>query len=82
MTTFYLPIKHTVPMEQDSIFDKITPREGTSCIKWDFTPHIEAKDKEKDVIPLWVADMDFQVAEPILNQLQKRISHGILGYTM
>ena len=55
-------------------FDKITPRRGTNSYKWDRTD-------DKDVLPMWVADMDFQTAPCIINALKKRVDHGIFGYT-
>ena len=55
-------------------FDEVIPRRGTNCVKWDETP-------EKDIIPLWVADMDFRVYPGIISALQKRVEHGIFGYT-
>jgi len=56
-------------------FDKLTQRRGTACVKWD-----EAEDA--NVIPMWVADMDFETAPCIIEALQKRVSHGIFGYTL
>lgn len=56
-------------------FDKITPRRGTNSYKWDSAA-------ENDVLPMWVADMDFQTAPCIINALQKRVEHGIFGYTL
>lgn len=56
-------------------FDKLTARRGSNCYKWD-----EAANDE--VIPLWVADMDFEVAPAIKEALRKRVEHGVFGYTM
>lgn len=55
-------------------FDEIINRRGTNSMKW------EMPDKDKDIIPLWVADMDFRVAPAITEALQKRVEHGIFGY--
>ena len=55
-------------------FDELIERRGSGSYKWDGT------DRE-DILPLWVADMDFRVAEPILAALRKRVEHGIFGYT-
>lgn len=55
-------------------FDKPTIRKGSNCYKWD------AKG-EHDFIPLWVADMDFETAPPIIETLHRRVDHGIFGYT-
>ena len=55
-------------------FDTIWQRRGTSCVKWDC-------DEALDTTPLWVADMDFRVAKPIIDALRRRVEHGIFGYT-
>lgn len=55
-------------------FDKITPRRGTNSYKWDSADN-------GDVLPMWVADMDFQTAPCIKEALKKRVEHGIFGYT-
>lgn len=56
-------------------FDKIIPRRGTNSYKWDSSP------VGKDVLPLWVADMDFRTAPAITDALAKRVAHGIFGYS-
>lgn len=48
-------------------------RSGTSCYKWD-------SDESRGLLPLWVADMDFKVAQPIMDALQQRLDHGVFGY--
>lgn len=53
-------------------------RKGTSCLKYDSS--IERKGRS-DLIPLWVADMDFKLPEIVLEDMHERISHGIFGYT-
>ena len=58
-------------------FDETHQRFGTDCLKWDGA---ETQFGAPDLLPLWVADMDFRVPEPVLLALQKRIEHGILGY--
>ncbi len=55
-------------------FEKITQRRGTNSYKWDSTD-------DKEVLPMWVADMDFPTAPCIINALEKRVEHGIFGYT-
>jgi len=57
-------------------FDEIVPRRGTNSYKYDSRSDIPA-----DTIPLWVADMDFRAAPPILDALQQRLDHGVFGYT-
>ena len=54
-------------------FDEIIERRHTGCVKWDT--------KEQDIIPLWVADMDFAVAPAIQEAVRKRAQHPIFGYT-
>ena len=56
-------------------FDEIIERRGTGCVKWDESPSDE-------VIPLWVADMDFKAAPAILEAVRKRAEHGVFGYTV
>ncbi len=59
-------------MEYD--FSRPTDRRGTDSYKWDSAP-------EADIIPLWVADMDFETFPTITEALQRRVAHGIFGYT-
>ena len=59
-------------------FDKVIPRKGTNSLKYDFSVELG---KGEDVLPLWVADMDFPTAPAILESLQKKVSHGIFGYS-
>lgn len=56
-------------------FDKETQRRGTNSYKWDIV-------KEDEILPMWVADMDFEVAPCIKEALKKRVEHGIFGYTL
>lgn len=56
-----------------SIFDQTISRHGTNSYKWDKYP--------EEVIPVWVADMDFQAAPPIIEALDKVTRHGIFGYS-
>ena len=55
-------------------FDEVISRRGTLSYKWD-----NATDAE--VLPLWVADMDFRTSPAIIEALQRRVAHGIFGYT-
>lgn len=59
-------------------FDKIIPRTGTDCLKYDFAAE---RKKPADILPLWVADMDFPTAPAIQKCLIDVISHGIFGYS-
>ncbi|MCG3860277.1 pyridoxal phosphate-dependent aminotransferase [Psychrobacter sp. Ps5] len=53
-------------------FDEIIDRRNTGSVKWHYSD---------DTIPLWVADMDFKTAQPILKAIEQVAQHGILGYT-
>lgn len=53
-------------------FDEVIDRRGTGSVKWHYSD---------DTIPLWVADMDFKAAAPILQSIEQVTQHGILGYT-
>jgi cystathionine beta-lyase len=55
-------------------FDEITPRRKTNSYKWDLAT-------DEKVLPMWVADMDFRTAQPIIDALARRVQHGIFGYT-
>ncbi|MBP1582236.1 MAG: pyridoxal phosphate-dependent aminotransferase [Oscillospiraceae bacterium] len=59
-------------------FDKLVERKGTECMKWDFVEKIYGS---ADVIPLWIADMDFEVLPEIREALEKRAAHPTYGYT-
>lgn len=56
-------------------FDETVVRRGTNCVKWDESPN-------EDVVPMWVADMDFRVAPAIQEALEKRVAHGVFGYNI
>ena len=56
-------------------FDELVERRGTNCVKWD-------ESNDPDVIPLWVADMDFKAAPAIQEAIRKRAEHGVFGYTV
>ena len=60
-------------------FDEVVDRKGTNCAKWDT---IEANNKPKDVLPMWVADMDFKTAPEIIESLKNRVEHGVFGADM
>ena len=55
-------------------FDEIIPRRGTNSYKWDSAA-------DDSVLPMWVADMDFRTAPPVIDALRRRVEHGIFGYT-
>jgi len=55
-------------------FDKVVNRRQGDSIKWNLY--------SKDVLPMWVADMDFVSPEPVIQALQERVAHGVFGYPM
>ena len=62
---------------KNQVFDFDTPveRRATASLKWD-------KYKNRDIIPLWVADMDFQSPPAVIKALQQRVTYGVFGYTI
>ena len=56
-------------------FDALVERRGTASLKWD-------RYKGRDIIPLWVADMDFQSPPAVINALKQRVAYGVFGYTI
>lgn len=60
-------------------FDEMTVRRGTSCVKWDAPS--PAGPISENVIPMWVADMDFKAAPAIQEAVRNRAEQGIFGYT-
>ena len=58
-------------------FDEVIERRGTRCIKYDV---LQARFGRGDLLPLWVADMDFRTPDFILDALRRRLDHPVLGY--
>ncbi|MHC4518574.1 MAG: MalY/PatB family protein, partial [Planctomycetota bacterium] len=56
-------------------FDAFVDRRGTGSLKWE-------RYGGRDVIPMWVADMDFRAPEPVLEVLRGRVEHGVFGYAV
>ncbi|TCS91690.1 cystathionine beta-lyase [Keratinibaculum paraultunense] len=63
-------------MEYD--FDKVIDRTGTNCSKWDLRKEVFGRD---DVLPMWVADTDFEAPKEVIEAMEERLKHGIYGYT-
>ena len=61
-----------------NLFDSGVRREGTACEKWDRRGEVFGR---SDVLPLWVADMDFAAPQPVIEALEARVRHGAFGYT-
>ena len=55
-------------------FDKVYNRRGTECVKWDIF-------KDEELLPMWIADMDFEAPAPIYNAFIKRANHHIYAYS-
>jgi cystathionine beta-lyase len=76
--------KYTVPNAKEFLkimiydFDKPVNRESTFCVKYDLRKNVFGR---SDVIPMWVADMDFQTPDFIIKAIKQRLQHEILGYT-
>ncbi|MEN1970278.1 MalY/PatB family protein [Lentibacillus sp. N15] len=60
-------------------FDLIHNRKQTRSVKWDTAEHLF---QSKDVLPMWVADMDFKAPQEVLQAIMDRTEHGIFGYTV
>lgn len=60
--------------EDFSCFERTLERRGTGSLKW-------SRYEGRDVLPMWVADMDFVSADPIIAALHRRIDHGVFGYS-
>ena len=59
-------------------FDTVIDRRGTSCLKYDFAVE---RGYPQGILPFWVADMDFRTPQPVIEELTRRVQHGIFGYT-
>ncbi len=62
-------------------FDEVIERKNTNSKKWNSCYYKETFNGNTDLLPLWVADMDFKVSDGIQNRLKKLIEHGIYGYS-
>ena len=64
--------------ERNVNFDEIIERKGTDCLKYDFA---KRRGLPEDVLPLWIADMDFRTSSYVEDALIDRTKHGIFGYS-
>jgi len=62
-------------------FNKKISRTGTHSVKWEHMPPVEGKNRD-ELLPLWIADMDFACAQPILDAMHERIDRQIFGYSL
>jgi cystathionine beta-lyase len=59
----------------DQIFDASIDRRHTTSLKW-------VRYRDKDILPMWVADMDFRCPPPVVNALRQEVEHGVFGYAV
>ncbi|HRV97820.1 MAG TPA: aminotransferase class I/II-fold pyridoxal phosphate-dependent enzyme, partial [Aminobacteriaceae bacterium] len=59
-------------------FDTVIDRRNTDCAKWDAMKPLFGTN---DLLPMWVADMDFKAPPEVIEALRERVEHGIFGYT-
>ncbi len=71
-------VKGETMQEKNINFDEVIDRKNTDCLKYDFAAR---RGRPADVLPLWVADMDFRTSSRILDAIAERTAHGIFGYT-
>lgn len=61
-----------------SRFDEVIERRGTNAVKWD---GLKAVFGREDVLPMWVADMDFKAPDVVIEAIKQSADHGVYGYT-
>ncbi|SDZ55416.1 cystathione beta-lyase [Jannaschia faecimaris] len=66
-------------MNADPRFDHLIDRRGTDCVKWDMMEKLYGVPADEG-IAMWVADMDFQPPQVVLDAVRKQLDHGIIGY--
>ena len=64
--------------EKNTNFDEVIERRNTDSLKFDFA---KQRGMPEDVLPLWVADMDFKTSSIVLDKIKERVEHGIFGHT-
>ena len=65
--------------EKNTNFDEVIERRNTDSLKFDFA---KQRGMPEDVLPLWVADMDFKTSSIVLDKIKERVEHGIFGYNL
>lgn len=65
-------------VEKNLDFDKVIDRRNTKCLKYDFATK---RGMPNNLLPLWIADMDFETSSLIQDALRKQVEHGIFGYS-
>ncbi|WP_332648963.1 MalY/PatB family protein [Lysinibacillus sp. 54212] len=64
-----------------SIFNKVLERKNTNSLKWDLMEKIYGIEDASELLPMWVADMDFAPPKEVVQAIEKRLSHPIFGYS-
>ncbi|WP_040285699.1 MalY/PatB family protein [Sporosarcina koreensis] len=62
-------------------FTQLVERRNTTSMKWDRMDRIYGIENTEDILPMWIADMDFKAPQPVLDALQGRLDHGVFGYS-
>ena len=78
INAYQMAVKQNIMTNKIYNFDNFPKREETNCVKWDLRETYFGK---KDILPLWVADMDFETPDFIIERIRKRLDHPVLGYT-
>jgi len=65
-------------LHENPDFDQVIERRNTNCIKYDFAAKYGMPE---EILPMWVADMDFMASQRIMEAIEERVKHGIFGYT-
>ena len=63
-----------------SQFDLLVDRRNTRSVKWSVMEQVYNIPDASDILPMWVADMDFKAPPAVLDAIQERLSHGVLGW--
>ena len=64
--------------KQEFLKKYLADRRGTDCMKWD---GLQEKFGETDLLPMWIADMEFIAPDAVTHAMAERVRHGIFGYT-
>lgn len=62
-------------------FEQVISRKNTRSVKWGNMEAVYGVEDATDILPMWIADMDFPAPQPIIDAMRKRLDHGIFGYS-
>lgn len=62
-------------------FEQVIDRRATRSIKWDNMQEVYGLDKTDDILPMWIADMDFKAPQAVIDAIHDRVAHGVFGYS-